>query len=152
FVNTTLIGNNTQDSHNPTNGDDVSGPITSSYSLIGQSLGAIITDNGHNIFDVDPLLDPLGLKFNGGPTQTVALQSDSPAIDAGDNAVCRAQPPVGLNDLDQRRIARSRRGDRICDIGAFEFITLLVQPKSLSFGLEPVGGQTQSQSLSVTNN
>jgi hypothetical protein len=31
----------------------------------------------------DPLLDPSGLKSNGGPTQTVALQPNSPALDQG---------------------------------------------------------------------
>jgi hypothetical protein len=59
FINTTLIGNNTQNSGNASNGDDVSDAIISSYSLVGQTAGAAITDNGGNIFDVDPLLDHL---------------------------------------------------------------------------------------------
>ena len=51
FINTTLIGNNSQNAGNPSNGNDVSGPITSSYSLIGQIAGATIIDNGRNIFN-----------------------------------------------------------------------------------------------------
>ena len=55
----------------------------------------------------DPLLGPLA--NNGGATDTRALRSGSPAIDAGDPQLCgspdqRYAPPVG-----------------ICDIGAFEF-------------------------------
>jgi hypothetical protein len=61
------------------------------------------------------------LNSNGGPTQTMALQADSLAIDAGDNATCAAAPVV---NRDQRGIARPQDGDSIgpsnCDIGAFE--------------------------------
>jgi hypothetical protein len=152
FINTTLIGNNTQNSGTASNGDDVSGPITSSHSLISQTAGATITDDGGNIFNVNPALDPGGLKLNGGPTQTVALEDGSPAIDTGDNAVCAALPPTGLVKVDQRGIARFRHGDNLCDIGAFEFITLFVRPTFKWFGFEPVGQQTRSQQVSVTNN
>src|SRR5208283_654446 len=84
----TLIGNNTRDTTSTGGGPDVSGPITSSYSLISQTAGATITDKGHNIFGVDPLLDPGGLQQNGGATETVALEQGSPAIDAGNNVIC----------------------------------------------------------------
>jgi hypothetical protein len=152
FTNTTLIGNNTQSPSSASNGNDVSGPITSSYSLIGQTAGAMITDDGGNIFNSNPGLDPNGLQSNGGPTQTVALEDGSPAIDTGDNAACSALPPTGLGKVDQRGIARFRHGDNICDIGAFEFITLLVRPTFKWFGFELVGQQTSSQQVSVTNN
>ena len=151
-TNTTLIGNNSQDSGNNSNGDDVSGPITCSYSLIGQTDGASITNDGGNIFNVNPGLDPNGLQFNGGPTQTVALEDRSPADGTGDNAICKDAAPTGLGGIDQRGRARFRHGDNLCDIGAFEFITLFIQPTSLSFGSEPVGHQTRSQAVSVTNN
>jgi hypothetical protein len=55
----------------------------------------------------DPKLLPLA--DNGGPTQTLALSSDSPAINATD---C-----PGLS-VDQRYVPR----DAKCDIGAFEFV------------------------------
>ena len=51
------------------------------------------------------------LANNFGPTQTCALESDSPAINAGDDSMA---PPT-----DQR--GRSREGRS--DIGAFEFVT-----------------------------
>jgi hypothetical protein len=56
----------------------------------------------------DPLLGSLA--DNGGPTLTHALLAGSPAIDAGDNAVCPA--------TDQRGVAR----DAACDIGSFEYV------------------------------
>ena len=81
-----------------------------------------ITSLGHNLEDgnscapaavgdlsnTDPKLGPLA--SNGGPTQTHALLSGSPAIDAGDNASCPA--------TDQRGVARIGK----CDIGAYEFV------------------------------
>jgi predicted outer membrane repeat protein len=67
------------------------------------------------------VLDPAGLADHGGPTDTVALAADSPAIDNGLNAVCAA-PPIG--NLDQRGAARpldgNGDGDAACDIGAVE--------------------------------
>ena len=65
----------------------------------------------------DPLLDPLGLQPNGGPTDTIALQSGSPTIDAGLSAGETA---------DQRGIARPSDLAAVpnvadgSDIGAFE--------------------------------
>ena len=150
--NTTLIGENEQDSGSTANGDDVSGPITSSHSLFGQTAGASISDNGGNIFNMDPGLSPDGLRGNGGPTQTVALEIGSPAIDAGDNAVCAAPGPTGLGGIDQRGVARFRHGDSRCDIGAYEFVNLAVLPTFLFFGSEPVGGASPDQIVSETNN
>jgi hypothetical protein len=150
--NTTLIANNAQDSGDADNGDDVSGAITASHSLISQTAGATITRLGGNIFDQDPLLDPAGLKFNGGPTQTVALEIGSPAIDKGDNAVCAAAPPNGLGGVDQRGYSRFPHGDNLCDIGAFEFYNLLVHPNFECFAPQPVGQQSQPRNLFITNN
>jgi hypothetical protein len=119
FINTTLIGNNRQSSGDLINGNDVFGPITSSYSLIGQKAGAAITDEGGNTFDIDPMLTPVGLSPNGGETQTVALESGSPAIDHGDPAICIAT--AGLGGIDQRGAPRPDVGETLCDIGAYEF-------------------------------
>ena len=55
------------------------------------------------------------LADNGGPTQTMALGSNSAAIDAGDQGVCTNTNTV--NNLDQRG---EPRADLRCDIGAFE--------------------------------
>ena len=98
----------------------------------GTNCGGTITDGGFNINDdggcdfsaannsqdnTDPLLDPAGLQNNGGPTQTIALQSISPAI----NAI-----PIGKNGCgtsivtDQRGFLRAGLGRENCDVGAFE--------------------------------
>jgi hypothetical protein len=61
--------------------------------------------------NTDPKLDPGGLQSNGGPTQTIAVQPASPAIDQIPAASC----PV----TDQRGVSRLP-GER-CDIGAYEF-------------------------------
>src|SRR5208337_2581401 len=118
----TLIGNNTRDAASAGSGPDVSGAITSSYSLISQTAGATIANISHNIFGAGPLLDPAGLQENGGPTETVALEEGSPAIDAGNNLICQAPPPRGLGGVDQRGVPRSRPGYTLCDIGAFQFM------------------------------
>ena len=84
-----------------------------------------LTDQGYNLSsdtschftastslqNTDPKLDPAGLANNGGPTQTIALQPDSPAVD---------QIPVGSScpATDQRGVSRPR-GPK-CDLGAFE--------------------------------
>ncbi len=56
-----------------------------------------------------PNLGPL--QDNGGPTQTYALLTGSPAIDAGTNDGCP--------DTDQRGVSRPINGT--CDIGAYEY-------------------------------
>ncbi len=58
------------------------------------------------------------LANNGGPTLTHALLAGSQAIDAGDDAVCAAEP---VNGLDQRGVARPQGAH--CDIGAYEAAT-----------------------------
>jgi len=86
-----------------------------------------VTDGGSNLDSdgtcgvgpaTDPLLDPAGLASNGGPTQTIALQAESPAIAAGNQAVCAA-PPV--NNVDQRGYARPGSDATSCSIGAYEY-------------------------------
>jgi hypothetical protein len=101
--------------------------------------GGTITDAGYNISDdstcafaktgsanngdnVNPLPSPAGLAKNGGPTQTIALLSGSPAIDAIPVADCTDQstPPKRIT-ADQRGFPRPDAGEQVCDIGAYEF-------------------------------
>ena len=85
-----------------------------------------VTDGGYNISDdatcnfsgtsvnsTDPLLDPAGLQNNGGPTETIALQSVSPAIDVIPVSDCPA--------ADQRGAPRPAPSQANCDVGAFEY-------------------------------
>jgi hypothetical protein len=118
--------------------DNYSGTLTVTNTIVadstsGGNCSGPITDGGHNIDDgttcgfssatrslsnTNPLRDLAGLANNGGPTQTIALEAGSPAINAGDETVCAA-PPV--NSLDQRGYVRPGTGAANCSIGAYEF-------------------------------
>ena len=91
-------------------GFDVAGNIGSQgYNLIGN----IANGSGFaasDLLNVDPQLGPLA--NNGGPTQTLALQADSPAIAAGDT--------TGAPSFDQRGPGFPRIVNGTIDIGAFE--------------------------------
>jgi hypothetical protein len=108
----------------------------------GEYFGGKVTDGGHNLIGVtspgssfdcgfvngangdvtgspaSPLNPQLGaLANNGGPTQTEALLSGSPAIGAGGAADCQAAPVSGK---DQRGSARNAAARSACDIGAYD--------------------------------
>jgi len=91
-------------------GKDCTGTIATAINNLIQSTattacGLTNGTNGNKI-GVDPLLGTLA--NNGGLTQTFALLTGSPAINAGDTGTCIA--------TDQRGTARAG----VCDIGAFE--------------------------------
>jgi predicted outer membrane repeat protein len=82
----------------------------SSASVINNSIiqdGCPVGSTCTNITATDPMLGTLG--NYGGSTQTIPLQLDSSAIDAGDTATCAT--------TDQRGQARD---DLQCDMGAYE--------------------------------
>src|SRR5439155_10324773 len=79
--------------------------------------GTCAAATGTSFCNTNPLLDPAGLANNGGPTQTIALEAGSPAINAGNETICAA-PPV--NNLDQRGFVRPGMGATNCSIGAYE--------------------------------
>ncbi len=131
-TNTTISGNSPEGIYLRADG-----PITLTNTIIanngphncGHDSGVgDLRSGGHNLADDtscslhkpgDLVGDPMlgSLADNGGPTMTMALSLDSPAIDAGDNNTCE--------DLDQRGAPRpfDGNGDTVatCDIGAFEF-------------------------------
>jgi fibronectin-binding autotransporter adhesin len=108
-VKSTIVAFNSATGSDP----DVSGNFTSN----GFNLISVDQNNGFNLLTdkkggpgaaLDPQFDFNDLADNGGPTKTLGLLSNSPAINSGDpNA-----PP-----LDQRGYLRSGTPD----IGAFEF-------------------------------
>jgi hypothetical protein len=90
--------------------------IQSSNSILGfATVAGIITDLGGTIYDSDPGLSALA--DNGGSTETMALLSNSVAIDAGPDPVATF---VG-NQFDQRGTGYARVIGTSVDIGAFEF-------------------------------
>jgi hypothetical protein len=110
----TLVAENTA----AVSGPDVSGDVsTADHDLIGDGSGStIITNLGGNLegtstAPIDPRLGPL--QNNGGPTQTLALLADSPAIGHANNAKAPA--------TDQRGFTRLDETGETTDIGAFEF-------------------------------
>ena len=129
-------------------------------STSGGNCSDSVTDGGHNIDDgttcgfagagctstsgssvcnANPHLDPAGLANNGGPTQTIALQAGSPAINAGDLSVCP--------DLDQRGYVRPGRGATRCSIGAYEFNS----PSACTGDCERDGHVTVDDILTMVN-
>jgi parallel beta-helix repeat protein len=90
------------------------GTLFSDHSLIGTVEGTTLTDQGGTILGADPVLGPLA--SNGGPTQTHALLTGSPAIDHGPVPV----PVFPGNENDQREAGFARVVNGTVDIGAFE--------------------------------
>jgi len=80
-------------------------------------------------------LDPSGLQDNGGPTQTIALEPNSQAVDFIPFADCTDQSsptPIALT-TDQRGFPRPDPGNpNFCDAGAFELQTMpfVIAPNS----------------------
>jgi predicted outer membrane repeat protein len=97
------------------------------------SCGFAKTGSAGNGDNINPLLVAGGLANNGGPTKTIALQMDSPAIGAiplasctypsGSLNPCTNPPAVTMSDqltCDQRGYGRPGP-DGNCSIGAFEY-------------------------------
>jgi predicted outer membrane repeat protein len=87
----------------------------------GTGPGGLLNHVG-DIRNTNPLFDPAGLKNNGGFTQTIALQSTSPALDQG------KRNTISANTIDQRgeprpyddpNVTNATGGDG-SDIGAYE--------------------------------
>ena len=148
----------------------------------GGNCAGMITDVGYNMADdtscgfgagtgasgqtigdgVNPLLVTAGLANNGGPTETIALQPTSPAIDAIPFASCtdQAMPPNQLT-TDQRGEPRPDPADGPdgpCDIGAYEFqkpapvpVTLKITPKAIKFPKTKVGTASKPKTVKVSN-
>lgn len=92
-------------------------------SLTGSNCSGPITGDGNLSYpdascpgsNADPMLGPL--RDNGGPTHTMEPGLASPAIDAGNDAVCQTDPVGGH---DQRGVVRPV--GLHCDIGAVEVV------------------------------
>jgi fibronectin-binding autotransporter adhesin len=100
-------------------GTDVDGTLSgaSSNNLIGSGADSLGGTNGNQVDISSPDLGTL--TNNGGPTETIALLTGSPAIDAGANSISGLTVPT----TDQRGALRGvmgiNAGTRV-DIGAYE--------------------------------
>jgi hypothetical protein len=98
---------------------------STSFSLEGPS--SADTSCGFDLSSADPQLGPL--QNNGGPTETQALPSTSPAIGRVPISACPTS-------VDQRGLPRPDAGEQVCDVGAYEYQLTLApgsgQPPSLS--------------------
>jgi hypothetical protein len=135
-INSTFSGNSATRGGALLNGENSSmtlGNTIVANSTFGSNcsfeFGNPIIDGGYNIDDdgtcgftqatgslpdTNPLLDPAGLADNGGPTLTIALQPESPAVDLVGQEAC--PPPK----TDQRGVERPQ--GEACDSGSFELV------------------------------
>jgi uncharacterized repeat protein (TIGR03803 family) len=122
LLNNSIVAENT--SGNSGSPDDIDGAVSSSSTdnLIGTGGSGGLTNgvDGNQVGVADPGLDPNGLQNNGGPTQTIALEAGSPAIDAGSNALAVDANGNPLQ-YDQRGPGYPRIVNGTVDIGAFEY-------------------------------
>ena len=101
--------------------NSVGGNCSGTMSSNGYNLSSDGTCNFSHSGDLNNTNPKLGaLKNNGGPTDTMALPSGSPAIDAGNPAGC-TDSHAHLLTTDQRGQPRPDKEDTGgCDIGAYE--------------------------------
>ena len=102
---------------------DIAGPVdpSSSNNLIGTGgSGGLTNGTNGNLVGISTPGLASGLGNNGGPTQTIALNTGSPAIDDGANSVMGQMIP----SIDQRGAVRGNAGGlnagTVVDIGAYE--------------------------------
>ncbi len=129
---TTTVANTIVAGNQPPVHLEVNGAVTSGgHNLIGDADGSSgwgPSDlTGTDASPLNPLLGPLG--NYGGPTQTRPMLPGSPAVDAGDDAVCAQTGAGKVNNVDQRGVTRPFGAH--CDIGAFEYqvVNALPPPK-----------------------
>ncbi|MGH3217979.1 MAG: beta strand repeat-containing protein [Streptosporangiaceae bacterium] len=116
-------------------------PVTDAGYNIDTGTSCGFSTANHSMSNTNPLLDPLA--SNGGPTQTMALPSGSPAVDA-----IPATTPGCTGTTDQRGITRPQGTG--CDIGAYELVQTGNGTPSVPTGLISTGTTSGSVSLSWT--
>ena len=129
--------------------DDIAGTVSSAsaYNLIGTGGSGGLTngDNGNQVGVADPGLGPLA--YYGGPTQTIALLTGSPAIDNGSKALA-VDPSTGQPlTTDQRGPGFVRIYNGTVDIGAYEFLPAASDAVSVEWGTQSAALQTAADGL-----
>lgn len=144
----TLTADVFQDNPTTTGGQCDSGVVDAGYNVSSDSSCA--TD-ATSLPSTDPQLDPAGLRDNGGPTQTVALTKNSPAVDlivTGDAGCGSTQA------ADQRGFGRPFRflvdQATACDAGAFELGSHPRQPGILALASTATSVNESNRSVTLT--
>lgn len=143
-VNNIIVGRSGQTAFFCGNFNDLNPPViqfNDIFSSLGTTYGGICTDqtgmNGN--ISADPQF-VASANFH--------LKDGSPAIDSGDNS---APALPGTDIAGNPRIVNGKGlATAIVDMGAFEFIPVILIPKSLSFGLQAVGSTT-TRTVTLTN-
>jgi hypothetical protein len=137
-LDNTIVALNTRASFAGATADDISqsGGLVSSASadnLIGTGgSGGLIDFNGNQVGVATPGLGPLG--YYGGPTQTIALLPDSPAIGGGNSALA-IDPTTGQPlEYDQRGTGFDLNLDGTVDVGAFAYLPAASDMVSVEWG------------------
>ena len=122
-VSNTILANNTATEYGGNCAAvDVDNPTTDGgYNIEDGDTCGFTQDTG-SLSNTNPILDPAGLQDNGGPTLTVGLQPDSPAVDFVGQDAC--PPPT----TDQRGVGRPQ--EETCDSGVFELVQQPTAPDS----------------------
>ena len=145
-LDNTIVALDTQGTGSGRPASDIAGSVSGAYNLIGigGSGGLVNGMNGNQVGVADPGLDPRGLQNNGGPTQTIALVTGSPAIDAGNNALA-VDPTTGQPlTTDQRGFPRIANGT--VDIGAYE-VQSYITAVAVGWGTQTAALQTAADGL-----
>ncbi len=115
-LKSTLLANNGSGGSCSLNGGTI---VSDGYNLSDDSSCASDFTQTTDVNNTPAQLDPKGLQNNGGPTQTIALLSTSPAVDHIPDANCTdtSGKPV---TTDQRGVSRPQ--GKACDVGAYELV------------------------------
>ncbi len=147
-LDNTIVALNTQGTGSGAPASDIAGSVSGAFNLIGTggSGGLVNGTNGNQVGVADPGLDPRGLRNNGGPTQTIALVTGSPAIDAGSNALA-VDPTTGQPlTTDQRGSGFPHIANGRVDIGAYE-VQSYITGSAVAWGTQTAALQTASDGL-----
>jgi large repetitive protein len=116
----TLTAKNTIVANNPSGGNCGGNIISEGYNLSDDaSCAAFFTQPG-DLNSTAAGLDPSGLKANGGPTQTIAPLTGSPAVDAIPMSPINYCTDTSGNPVTTDQTGATRPQGSGCDIGAVE--------------------------------
>jgi predicted outer membrane repeat protein len=106
----------------------------SAYNLIGTGGSGGLDSNNDNIILTGSETAGLGsLGDNGGPTQTIALLSNSPAIDAG-SVTLATDFSLTTDQRGEPRFSATLSGMQSVDIGAYQFMPAIYVDATVSGG------------------